>query len=201
MSLALTVEGRVFLSGFGRRRGIFHPVIPARFGVPQRVCAVAAGHGHGLLLGQDGEVWTCGRGGGLLAHGGVIFSSSEEGGDESGDESGDEGGDESDDDDATYTTNHEHPLWRARRLTSLRRSLLPEAGDVATESGNTLLRAIEVAAGHEHSIVRVEGGEIFVFGDGGEGQLGLGEEVLNLERRRPRQLVFGKAMSSGEGGA
>ena len=57
------------------------------------------------------------------------------------------------------------------------------------------LKAVEGAAGHYHSIVKVEGGAIFVFGqeDGKGGRLGLGEG--KWEVWTPQLLQFGGAVS------
>ena len=80
----------------------------------------------------------------------------------------------------------------------LRRSLVEE---VPAGEEDTLLKAVEVAAGHYHSIVKVEGGAIFVFGQEDGGRLGLGEGGrLGLgEGKRevwtPQLLQFGGAVS------
>ena len=81
---------------------------------------------------------------------------------------------------------------------ALRRSRVEE---VPAGEEDTLLKAVEVAAGHYHSIVKVEGGAIFVFGqeDGGRlglgegGRLGLGE--IKREVWTPQLLQFGGAVS------
>ena len=72
----------------------------------------------------------------------------------------------------------------------LRRSLVEE---VPAGEEDTLLKAVEVAAGHVHTIVKVEGGAMFVFGNGACGCLGLGEG--KREVWTPQLLQFGGAVS------
>ena len=92
-----------------------------------------------------------------------------------------------------FPTGHGHQalgtVWRPRAIRAL-----ADARTDPLEDGFRYHHIVQVSAGAAHSLALTDGGELFAWGGGGNGQLGVGKVAsLSYTRRTPTRVVLEKA--------